>query len=446
MGAIAIEQTVANGQLSPVEQKMRVWHPVADIPPWFSTIRGTARDAYFSLPLPDRTNEAWHYGDPSRYALAGLDISNAMPGFNGVRYERICGLTGRPRKVACLSMIADNVAEISSSEPLRDAGVTVMALRQALALRGDQLQQYMEAGLVPFERDRLLASHFALVDNGFFVHIPKGVTAPEAIHLIMESGEPASVVSPHILLVAEEHSAAQVFIHYLGGSAEGERNLQLGVVQSHVADGAKLTLTKIQHLGVKTDALTHEAAAIGRDASYTSVSAHFGGHHFRHEANAQLTQPGGSAQLYGMHLVRGRQRYDFYTHQNHQAPRCTSNLLFKGAMLDRGRASYQGLITVAPGAQKTDAYQANRSLLLSPHARADSSPQLEIEADDVRCTHGAAVSNVGKNEMFYLQSRGISEEYARRLLVSGFMADVADRIPLTTARDYVYNYVLQQID
>lgn len=445
MSALAVEQPAA-AELSAVEQKLQQWHPVADIPNWFCVMRSQARDAYFDLPLPDRTNEAWHYGDPSRFGLHGLDIANTVPGFNGVRYERICGLTGRPRKVACLSMIADNVAEISSSEPLRDAGVTVMALRQALALRGDQLQAYMESGLVPFTRDKLLASHFALVDNGFFVHIPKGVTAPEAIHLIMESGEGGSVVSPHVLLVAEEHSQANVFIHYLSSSNDEQRSLQLGVVQSHVAAGASLTLTKIQHLGAKTDSLTHEAAGIGRDAHYCSISAHFGGQHFRHEAYAQLTAPGGHAELNAVHLVRGRQRYDFFTHQNHQAPNCTSNLLYKGAMLDRARASYQGSITVAPGAQKTDAYQSNRSLLLSPHARADSSPQLEIQADDVRCTHGSAVSNVGRNELFYMESRGINREQARRLLVSGFMAEVADKIPLATARDYVYNYVLQQVD
>ncbi len=161
---------------------------------------------------------------------------------------------------------------------------------------------------------------------------------------------------------------------------------------------------------------------------------------------AQLTQPGGTAELLGLHLLRERQRFDFFTLQNHQAPNCKSNLLYKGAMLDRARSSYQGTITVAPGAQKTDAYQSNRSLLLSSTARSDSSPQLEIQADDVRCTHGSAVSNVGRNELFYMESRGIPQEQARRLLVSGFMAEVADRIPLSSARDYVYNYVLTQVD
>ncbi len=147
-----------------------------------------------------------------------------------------------------------------------------------------------------------------------------------------------------------------------------------------------------------------------------------------------------------MYLLQGRQRYDFHTHQKHLAPATKSNLLFKGALLGRSRASYQGIITVAPQAQKTDAYQANRNLLLCTEARSDSSPQLEISANDVRCTHGSTASNVGAAEMFYLANRGLPPEMARRLLVSGFMAEVADRIPLTAVRDYAYNHVQERVE
>ena len=435
--------TVAR-KLSAVEKKIQSWQPATDVPEWFSTLRGSARDVYFDMPLPDRSDEAWHYGEPQRFTLDGLDIAHVQPGFNGISYERICGLTGQPRRIACLSMVGDNVTEISSSSPLRDAGVVVMSLRQALALRGDQLQQYVTAGLVPVHRDKLIASHYALTDNGFFVHVPAGVRAPEPIHLIMESGEPGSVVAPHVVVVAEAQSHAQVFIHYLGRNDDG-RNLQLGVIQSHVGDAAEVTLTKIEHVGPLTDIMTHEAAELGRDGRYTSIAVHFGGKHIRHEAVVNLRQPGADASLLGMHLVRGRQRYDFYTQQNHLAPNCRSNLLFKGAVQDRSRASYQGIINVAKNAQGTDAYQTNRTLLLSPAARADSSPQLEIKANDVRCSHGSTVSKVDDEQIFYLQNRGLSVDQARRLIVGGFMAEIADKIPLATARDYVYNYVLERV-
>jgi Fe-S cluster assembly protein SufD len=436
--------TQSPASLSPAEIKLQLWQRKADIPAWFSSMRDHARDVYFDSSLPPRSDETWHYGEPRRYTLDGLDIAHAQPGFNGVRYERICGLTGQPRRVACLSMVGDNVAEISSSTPLRDAGITVMALRQALALRADQVEHYMAAGLVPVERNKLIASHFALVDNGFYVHIPEGADAPEPIHLIMESGEPGSVVAPHVLVVAEARSRAKVFIHYLGKN-HGDRNLQLGVIQSHVASGADVTVTKIEHVGSETNILTHEAAQLSAGAHYLSIAVHFGGKHLRHEAVLNLTEADAHGELLGMHLVRDTQRYDIYTHQNHQAPRCSSNLLFKGAIQDSAHASYQGLITVVPDAQRTDAYQSNRTLLLSPDARANSSPQLEIKADDVRCSHGSTISNVDERQMFYLQQRGLDEEQARRLIVSGFMAEVADRIPLATARDYVYNYVLERV-
>jgi len=427
---------VTTQQLSPVEQKMADWQPTKDVPDWFVQERRAARDAYFESVLPDRSDEAWHYGHPQHYTLSDLDIAHAQPGFNGIRYERICGLTGRPRRIACLSMVGDNVAEISSSTPLRDVGVTVMSLRQALALRSDQLQHYWQRELINAGRDRLTASHYALIDNGFYVHIPAGVTAPEPIHLIMESGEAGSVVAPHVIVVAEKASVATVFVHYLGSTYE-RRNLQLGQLHTHVEDEANLSVIKIEHVGLQTDILTQEIASIGRDAKYVSIAVHFGGKHLRHEALARHEKPGGSSELLGMHLVRERQRYDFQTTQIHAAPECSSNLLFKGAVLDRGRASYQGIIQVHPHAQQTDAYQTNRTLLLSPQARADSSPQLEILANDVRCSHGSTVANVDKDQTFYLESRGINLAEARRLIVSGFMAEIADRIPLSTARDWV---------
>ena len=430
--------------LSKVEQKLKAWRPDDNIPAWFNRLRRSAREAYFDLGMPDRSDEAWHYGDPRKFGLDRLDITHELPGFNSISYERICGLTGQPRRIACLSMLGDQAHEISSATPLRDAGITVMTLRQAIALREYQLSEYWNSALVPYDAGKLIAAHYALVDNGFFVHIPKFRKAPVPVHLIMESGEAGSVVAPHVLVVAEEMSQADVYVHFLGNN-DAERNLQLSVIRVHAQAGSQVVLTTIQHLGSRTDAFTHEALLLERDARVTSNAVHFGGRNTRHEAIAKLTQPGADARLYGMHLGRQRQRFDFLTHQHHMAPNATSDLLFKGALLDKSRSSYQGTITVAPGAQKTDAYQKNRSLVLSPHARADSSPQLEIEANDVRCSHGSTVSNVRSDELFYMEQRGIPQAQAKQLLVSGFMAEVVDKIPLEHTRDYVYNYVLKGI-
>lgn len=436
---------VVQENLSPVEKKLKAWRPNEDVPGWFSKMRGEARDAYFDLPLPTRKDEAWHYGNPRRFQLTGLDIAHAQPGFNGHNYERICGLTNQPGRVACLSMVSDKVAEISSSTPLRDAGVTIMSLRQALALRGDLIEPFWTKPLFPLATDQLVAGHFALVDNGFFIHIPRNIEAPEAIHLILESGEPGSVVSPHILIIAEAFTKADIFVHFIGDDC-AERNLQLGVIQVHVGDGANLTLTKMQNLGRRTDAFTREASELGRDATYRSTAVHFGGFNVRHELICNLPNPGANAQLYAMHFANGRQTYDFYTQQNHHAPNTTSKLLFKGALGGRAKSSYLGKIDVAANANNTDAYQTNRTLLLSDEARTNSSPQLEIDNHEVVCSHGSTTSNIREDELFYLQSRGLPAEQARRLLVSGFLAEIADQIPLSTVRDYAYNYVLERFN
>jgi Fe-S cluster assembly protein SufD len=210
-----------------------------------------------------------------------------------------------------------------------------------------------------------------------------------------------------------------------------------------IADGARVTVTRVQHYGGRTDALLREYASVGRDATYTSNVIQLGGANVRAEAHLTLAQPGASAFLRGAYLATGRQRFDFLTHQNHQAPHATSNLLYKGALLGRARASYQGMITVAPDAQRTDAYQSNRTLVLSGDARADSSPQLEIGANDVRCTHGSTVSNVSETELFYMQSRGIPREVARRLLVSAFIAEVTDQVGNQRVTDLVEKYVAE---
>ncbi len=159
-----------------------------------------------------------------------------------------------------------------------------------------------------------------------------------------------------------------------------------------------------------------------------------------------MPNPGARADLYAMHFANGRQSYDFYTQQNHHAPNTSSKLLFKGALGGRARSSYIGQIDVAAKANNTDAYQTNRTLLLSKEARTNSSPQLEIANHEVMCSHGSTTSNIREDELFYLQSRGLPAEQARRLLVSGFLAEIADQIPLSTVRDYAYNYVLERFN
>lgn len=436
--------TEAGAALSALESKLKQWSPDPSLPGWFSASRARAIEAYFDLALPERSNENWHYGDARKFSAAAFDIPAARPGFSGAEYERICRLSREHGRVTCLSMVGDHVEELASSPALADMGGFVLPLRQALVAHGDLLRPYWEQGLLPLDRDKLTAQHYALLDGGFCVYLPKGAELKDDIHLILETAEGGTVVSPHILLIAEPQSSARVFIHNLG-HPEQSRNLQLGALQSFAGASSNLKVTKLQNLGPKTDALSIEYARLARDARYDSVSINLGGSNVRTEVEAHLAESGSDVHLYGLTIGRERQRFDFHTFQNHMAPHTTSNLLFKTALLGRARASYQGLIDVNPGAQRTDAYQSNRTLILSPQARSDSSPQLEIEANDVRCTHGSTTSNVSRDEIFYLQTRGIKPELGRKLLVQGFLTEVADQIPLQPLRDYVEQFIMERM-
>jgi Fe-S cluster assembly protein SufD len=173
---------------------------------------------------------------------------------------------------------------------------------------------------------------------------------------------------------------------------------------------------------------------VGRDGRIEWVFGAVGSHLTKNFSELSLEGEGAEGRWSGFYIADGVQHLDHDTQQNHLAPHTTSDLLFKGALVDRSRSVWQGMIYVAPGAQKSDGYQANRNLILSKKARADSIPGLEILADDVRCTHGATVSQLEEEPLFYLMSRGIPRQQAERLVVDGFFASVLDRIPLAEIR------------
>jgi Fe-S cluster assembly protein SufD len=342
-------------------------------------------------PIPDRTNEAWHYGDPRKFDIGDLNVGTQL------------------------------AASASDQATKTDAASCV------------------PTGLI--ESDHFAAQHFSRSQPPQYLNLIKHKQHGE-IHIHL-AAQPGGVATAHTLfLTAEAFAEAEVFIHCSGGSAE-QRDLHSVMLFAYIADGANISVTRVQHYGSRTDALLREYATVGRDATYTSNVVQLGGLNLRSEAHVELAQPGANAFLRGAYLASGRQRFDFLTHQNHQAPNATSNLLYKGALLGRARASYQGMITVAPDAQRTDAYQSNRTLVLSGSARADSSPQLEIGANDVRCTHGSTVSNVSDSELFYMQSRGIPREVARRLLIAAFIAEVTDQIGNQRITDLVEQHLTE---
>jgi Fe-S cluster assembly protein SufD len=202
-----------------------------------------------------------------------------------------------------------------------------------------------------------------------------------------------------------------------------------GIAELYVGAGARVTYVNVQDLGQQVYDLRTQTALMDQDSHLDWLTVNLGARVSRSAQHTTLRQPGGEAYVTGLYLPGGRQHVSFDTLQDHVAANCTSNLLYQGALLGRSRSVYEGTIRAWPGAQKTNAYQSNRNLLLSRRARADSLPQLEIEANDLRCTHGATVSPVDEDQVFYLMSRGIPHDDAVRLIVEGFFQPSLDRLP-----------------
>lgn len=221
--------------------------------------------------------------------------------------------------------------------------------------------------------------------------------------------------------------------------------MHAGLVEIHVADRAQLRFVELQSWGEHVWNFSHKRAQVGKDANIDWVFVAIGSHLTKDFSDLNLIGEGAEGRMSGFYFTDGKQHLDHDTQQNHLAPNTTSDLLFKGVLTEESRSVWQGMIYVAPGAQKTDGYQANRNLVLSKKARADSIPGLEILANDVRCTHGATVGKIDPEELFYLRSRGIQLHDAERLIVEGFFDPIMQRIPFEGVQKRLHEIIAQKM-
>jgi Fe-S cluster assembly protein SufD len=237
-----------------------------------------------------------------------------------------------------------------------------------------------------------------------------------------------------------EEGASVTYVHENASEDVGDDNgtgqtIHSGIVEINVGAAANLRFVELQSFGKNVWNFSHERARVDRDGNLDWVFGAVGSRLTKNFSDLDLIGPGATGRMSGFYFTEGKQHLDHDTQQNHMAPHTTSDLLFKGALKGKSRSVWQGMIYVKPGAQQTDGYQANRNLVLSPDARADSIPGLEILADDVRCTHGATVGKIDPDLVFYLRSRGIPQDDAERLVVEGFFDPVMQRIPFNGVRE-----------
>jgi Fe-S cluster assembly protein SufD len=234
-------------------------------------------------------------------------------------------------------------------------------------------------------------------------------------------------------------------VEELGSDDVAQAALSVGAAEIFADDSAVVIYTQVQRYGRGVVHLATDRLVAGRDAKITTLYTSFGADVSRADVQCRMVAPGSHVDMLGLYIADGTQHFDNQTLQDHIAPHASSNLLFKGALNDSGRSVFRGLIRVHPKAQRTDAYQTNRNLILSDKARADSLPNLEIQADDVRCSHAATVGQLDEEEVFYLLSRGIPKSEAVRLVVFGFFGEVLEQLPLEEVKQELLRVVERKL-
>jgi Fe-S cluster assembly protein SufD len=394
--------------------------------------RQNAWEIFQAAPIPDIKQEAWRRTDLKNLRAetfhlpapeAYLDLPEA-PAF------LLQPLVGDEHGGQVVLMAGS--AKTYLAPELAAKGVVFTDLRTAEKEHPELVDRIMGKIVHPSD-GKFAALAGALAQNGVVLYVPRGLSVEQPLHsLLWGPGIGLAHVS-HILVWLEE-GASVTYVHESASPSEAGQTLHAGIVELHVGASANLRFVELQSWGEGVWNFTHERAEIGRDATLEWTFGAIGSHLTKNFSEINLVGQGSTGKMSGFYFTDHDQHLDHDTQQNHMAPNTTSDLLFKGALLHESRSVWQGMIYVAPGAQKTDGYQANRNLVLSRKARADSIPGLEILADDVRCTHGATVGKIDPNEVFYLRARGIPEQEAERLIVEGFFNPIMQRIPFEGVR------------
>ena len=400
-------------------------------PGWLAERRQEAWRAYRSMPMPSQKDEPWRRTDIRRLPADEMTLKSAedVP----VDPELLKPLTGEAH--GWLLVLRPGLPSIiQGGQKLADHGVIAVDWATAVREHEDLLKNHLGT-VVPYDEGKFSALAATMSENGILLYVPPGIEVKQPMHSIFWApGSQAAYFSRVLLIVGKGSSVT--YVHEIASpTAVNGQSTHAGIVEMLVEDGARLTFIEVQNLGQHVWNFTHERAHVSRDARMDWIYGGVGSHLTKNFSEIKLLGEGADSRMTALYFADGVQHLDHDTQQNHMAPRTTSDLLFKGALLDRSRSVWQGMIYVAPEAQQTDGYQANRNLILSKQARADSIPGLEILADDVRCTHGATVGQLEDEPIFYLMSRGLPRKEAERIVLDGFFTPIKERIPFEGVRD-----------
>ncbi|HEV7867599.1 MAG TPA: Fe-S cluster assembly protein SufD [Chthoniobacteraceae bacterium] len=387
---------------------------------------------FLTLPMPKRTDEAWRFTNLKHLDLSGY-THGAAPD-DASADELVARSTGLESVAGRMVFANDHLLTANAlGAELRQKGVIWCPLEQAAAEHPELFARYFMREEAILGGQKFAALHRSQARAGLFLYVPRAVEIAlpiETFHWL--HGANASCF-PHTLIVAEEMAKVTV-IDYFRSADENAPGFACGVNDLWLGSGANVTYVCAQNWSRRTLALQMNSTVVGRDASALALNLNIGAAFARNESVSYLRGAGARSDMLAVSAPDGAQEFDQRTFQDHAVPNTASDLLYKNALDDQARTVFSGLIRVDPGAHRTDAYQKVRNLLLSDEAEANSAPGLEIEANDVRCTHGATSGQIEEEELFYLLSRGITRKAAQKLIVFGFLNEVFDRLRSETLK------------
>lgn len=403
--------------------------------PFVTALRERALEEFEMLPIPSPETEEWRYTD-----LTGFDFSFTPFAPGGPRAKTlddvpadVLGAAGDVGDRAGLAVQRNSEPLIVHLDPAEVAkGVIFTDLDTAAAEHPDLVERHLHT-IVPTERSKFTALHGAFRTGGTFLYVPRGVHVALPLQALTFVEADGAAVFPHTLLVVDEDAEVTFIDRYV--SPHLERVLSDAVVEIHAGPASRVRYVALQDWGQGVTHLSVQRAHLARDADLRSLGVAFGASLARAEVESLLEGDGSSSEMLGVYFAGGSQHFDHRSIQDHVGSRTASDLLYKGALKGASRAIYSGTVIIREGAHKCDAYQTNRNVLLSETAKAHSVPNLEILTNDpVRCGHAASVGPVDDDELFYLQTRGIPQDEAERLIVTGFFREVLDRVQLEEVR------------
>jgi Fe-S cluster assembly protein SufD len=409
-----------------------------------ASYRTLAWNSFKRLSLPVNTQEAWRRTDIHALPVEKfkLSLDGAVNDLPPVRADLLKPLVADQHGGQII--LTPGGVKTDLDEKLAQKGIIFTDLLTAEQKYPDLLAK-MIGKTVNVEEGKFAALAGAFAQNGVVLYVPKGVVVEEPLHSVLW-GPGANLAHVSHILVLVDEGASVTYVHESASPDDiASNSMHAGLVEIQVLQDASMKFVELQSWGRHVWNFSHERVHVERSGNLDWIFGAIGSRLTKNFSELDLAGEGAQGRMSGFYFTDGNQHLDHDTQQNHLAPHTTSDLLFKGALKGKSRSVWQGMIYVAPGAQKTDGYQANRNLVLSDGARADSIPGLEILADDVRCTHGATVGKLEQEPLFYLKSRGIPHAEAEKIVVEGFFDPIFQRIPFEGVRERFQEYIANKM-